>query len=167
MTTTLLDFAILAPVPLEHLESGEEIARATGFVAFGSLKWELFRKADELRNGMPVPVLFYPSFDYESPGKLSYEATWAGWYVDSVESRGGAHPDGMRHRPPSTAKYRDDNEGHWAVFWHVRDLTRLEQSIPITKLRGHAKGTWRKNSAPRGPELIEMPADFHLEPPTP
>ena len=73
--TAPIDFAILAPVPLEHLESGADIARDTGFVAFGSLKWEPFRKVDELRKGAPVLVLLYPSFDYESPGKMSYEAS--------------------------------------------------------------------------------------------
>ncbi|MGY3138428.1 hypothetical protein ACVWZM_009110 [Bradyrhizobium sp. USDA 4501] len=49
------DFAILAPVPLEHLQSGADIAHKTGFVAFGSRKWELFRKVDELRGSARVP----------------------------------------------------------------------------------------------------------------
>ena len=39
--TGIADFSILAPVPLEHLQSGGAIADATGFVAFGSRKWEL------------------------------------------------------------------------------------------------------------------------------
>ena len=43
------NFAILAPVPLEHLQSGKNIAVKEGFVAFGSRKWELFRRVDEMR----------------------------------------------------------------------------------------------------------------------
>lgn len=57
----IADFAILAPVPLEHLQSGRDVAAREGFVAFGSKEWELFRRVDELRHGRTVPVLLYPS----------------------------------------------------------------------------------------------------------
>jgi len=43
------DFDIIAPVPLEHLQSGAGNARKTGFVAFGLRKLELFRQIDDLR----------------------------------------------------------------------------------------------------------------------
>ena len=62
------DFAILAPVPLEHLESGQGIATDKGFVAFGSRKFELFRDIDERRGVDPVPVLIYPSHE-DDPAK--------------------------------------------------------------------------------------------------
>jgi hypothetical protein len=48
--TPFSQFAILAPVPLEHLQSGKDIAETEGFVAFGSRKWELdFRCPDRQR----------------------------------------------------------------------------------------------------------------------
>ena len=85
------DFAILAPVPLEYLVSGEGIAEKEGFVAFGSRKWELFRQVEKLRNGAPVPVLIYPSHEYVPVRNslLMYEALLAayGRFVDSLGGR--------------------------------------------------------------------------------
>src|SRR3546814_3455129 len=54
-----------------YLQSGADIAHKAGFVAFGSRKWELFRKVDELRGGVRVPVLIYPSHE-DVPAKLSF-----------------------------------------------------------------------------------------------
>jgi hypothetical protein len=56
-----VDFAILAPVPRVHIESGEGIAQTTGYVSFGSDKWELFREVEQRRAGQDVPVLIYAS----------------------------------------------------------------------------------------------------------
>ena len=96
-----VDFAILAPVPLAHLQSGKDVAAKEGFVAFGSMKWELFRQVDALRHDRKVPVLLYPSHE-GVPAKLSYVVAWFGWYTGHVESKGGVHPDGVKHRPPTT-----------------------------------------------------------------
>ena len=46
---TDIDFAILAPVPREHLEEAPGVSASTGHVAFGSDKWELFRDIDARR----------------------------------------------------------------------------------------------------------------------
>ncbi len=97
-------FAILAPVPLEHLQSGEKIACDKGFVAFGSRKFELFRKVDELRKGEPVPVLIYPSHE-DSKSNISYFVSWFGWDIGGEEIDFGRHSQGMEHRPPTTAAY--------------------------------------------------------------
>ena len=150
-------FALLAPVPLEHLESGKEIGTREGFVVFGTRKWELLRKLDELRGGAPVPALIYPSHE-DTPAKLSYVVCWYGWYVGSVETANGQHPLDMKHRPPTTANYIGDNRGHWAAFWHVEGLRQLPKTrhVPIGKL-GTIKGGWRKNAPPLGPELVEFP----------
>ena len=155
-----LPFAILAPVPLEHLNSGLDTERAAGEVAFGTRKWELLRKVDELRGGLPVAVLIYPSHEDEE-SKLTYKVGWFGWYTHHVDSKNGAHPDGMRFRPQSTAAYDTDNKGHWASFWHVTGLRQLPSNLarPIGKLQGFAGG-WRKNAPPRGPELVALPDDF-------
>lgn len=156
--TVTNDFAILAPVPLEHLQSGKGIAAKEGFVAFGSRKWELFRNVDEMRGCAPVPVLIYPSYEDVSV-KDSFIVCWGGWYVGSEESGSGKHSLGMTHRPPTTGQYASDNQGHWAVFWHVKELFELpkDQQMPISAFQT-IKGGWRKNAPPRGPELVAAPS---------
>lgn len=155
--TDIGDFAILAPVPLQHLQSGVAIARDTSFVAFGSRKWELFRKVDELRSGARVPVLIYPSHEL-LPAKISFIVSWVGWYVGSEESGSGKHSKGMVHRPPTTDDDTSGNRDDWAVFWHVCDLRELPiaQRLPISAIRT-VKGGWRKSAPPRGPELVATP----------
>lgn len=157
MPKALQHFAILAPVPLEHLISGEEIAKSMGFVALGTRKWELLRKIDEMREGLPIPVLIYQSHE-DDLVSLNLTVTWFGWYFEHKDSKNGAHPEGMKYRPKSTEKYELDNKGYWAAFWHVRDLRRLpaEKQIAIGKIKG-IKGGWRKDAPPRGPELVELP----------
>ena len=92
-------FALLAPVPLEHLRSGQKVSEQKGFVAFGTRKWEMLRKLDEMREGAPIPVLIYPSHE-DVPAKESFVVSWYGWYVGHVDSVMGQHPLGMEHRPP-------------------------------------------------------------------
>ncbi len=159
----LQHFAILAPVPLEHLESGKPIADATGYVAFGTNKWELFQKVDAMRDGARVAVLIYPSHGNETVDK-GLTVSWFGWYDGHTHSKGGAHPDGMTHRPPTTGKYANDNVGHWAAFWHVKGLRQLPKAkhLPISKI-ATVKGGWRKNAPPRGPELVALPESLSYE----
>jgi len=156
------DFAILAPVPLEHLQSGVQIAQDTGFVAFGSRKWELFRKIDQMRAGNPVPVLIYPSHE-DVPASASFIVSWKGWYLGSEEAPKGRHSTGMTHRPPTTGQYEGDNHGHWAVFWHIQSLTELPpaQRLPISSIQTITSG-WRKEAPPRGPELVAPPSTIEF-----
>lgn len=156
------DFAILAPVPLEHLQSGQGIAAENGFVAFGSRKFELFRDIDERREGEPVPVLIYPSHE-DDPTKTSSLVSWVGWYIGSEETQNGRHSLGMKHRPPTTGQYATDNKGHWAVFWHVQKLSALPAAdrFPISKLQT-VKGGWRKDAPPRGPDIVAWPTFIDL-----
>lgn len=158
MIETSVDFALLAPVPREHLDGAQEIADSEGFVAFGSMKWELFRQLDTIRNEQPVPVLIYPSHEGVS-AKLTFTIAWTGWYIGHVEAVGGAHPDGMKHRPKSMAKYANDVSGYWAVFWHVKDLKPLpeDEHQPISSLKSHASSKYRLNAPPRGPEIVARP----------
>lgn len=150
-------FAILAPVPLEHLKSGAPIAGETGYVTFGSAKWELFRQLDADREGLPVPVLVYPSHT-DSPGSMNLMVTWWGWYVGHSESKGGAHKEGMVHRLPTTQAYATDNSGRRAIFWHVQGLRELppDKWLPVGKVP-KIKNGWRKTAPPRGPELVALP----------
>jgi len=155
MPASLQDFAVLAPIPLKHLKSGKLIAESTGYVAFGTNNWKLFQKLDTMRDGARVAVLIYPSWSDETDKEL--RVSWFGWYEG--HSKGGAHPDGMTHRPPST-----DNEGHYAAFWHVSGLRQLLQAkqLPISKIRT-IKGVWRKDAPPRGPELVALPESLSNE----
>jgi hypothetical protein len=157
------DFALLAPVPLEHLLSGRELLIKKDFVAFGTRKWELLRTIDELRGHGAVPVLIYPSHE-EVPAENSFVVSWFGWYVGHVEAPNGKHPSGMEFRPSSTAKYPNDNQGYWAAFWHLRGLRELskDKRLTIGKI-GTVKGGWRKNAPPRGPELVAFPEVLHDE----
>lgn len=150
------NIALLAPVPYEHLESGKPICDKEGKVAFGSMAWEVFRELDKERNGASVNVYIYAS---DSPNSEELEVSWIGRYIGHVESKNGTHPDGMRFRPPSTAKNPGDNKGHWAVFWELDELRELEPSEckPTGAFTGYkSKKQYKKNVVPRGPLLINQ-----------
>lgn len=75
-----------------------------------------------------------------------------------LESHGGAHPEGMRFRPPSTGLHPSDNLGHWAIFWEVEDLIELPSAIPTGGLKGLGKPrAYGRSFVPEGPVLIEHP----------
>lgn len=152
--------ALLAPVPEEHLLSGRIVCLDQGKVAFGSRNWELFYKLQ----GLVQPegrceVLIYVSDPIKpiAPPTITWRAT----YVGFVQSKAGAHPEGMKYRPKSTEKYPLDNHGSWAVFWEVADLTPLSKSewIKIGQLRGFEKPSkYLTNYIPKGPSLVQEPA---------
>lgn len=149
------DAALLAPVPLEHLQSALAVQEANGRVAFGSSAWETFAKLDTATSGQPCQCYIYASS--RTPAATP-RVTWAATYLRQVESRSGAHPSAMKYRPPSTAKYPADNFGHWAIFWEVTDLRKLEKSeqISINLFRGLGKNqNYKKNFRPEGPFIVE------------
>ncbi len=157
MTTTAAHVALLAPVPLEHLVSGWAVARSEGKVAFGTRAWKVFRDLDELRERMPVDAYLYASQTTQS---RALEVSWQAVYVGQIESIGGAHPDGMRYRPSSTAKYANDSVGKWAVFWEVRDLREItpKKRLALACLSGFGKKrAYGPAFWPEGPLLIEHP----------
>lgn len=55
------DIALLAPVPLVHLEDGVDVSERKGKVAYGSTAWEFFKKLDEDRGGLAVETFIYAS----------------------------------------------------------------------------------------------------------
>jgi hypothetical protein len=149
--------ALLAPVPLEHLEDGAEVCAQRGKVAFGSRAFLLFVELDQLRQGQPVDVYLYASHAHEDG---SIRVTWTGRYIGYVMGVGGAHPQGEKYRPPSTFKYESDNKGHWAIFWEVTDLRRLpkEDELLVQHMRGWKHKTkYSKFFVPEGPLIIERP----------
>ena len=149
--------ALLAPIPLEHLEDGAVVCAQQGKVAFGSRAFEKFVELDALRDGAPVDVYIYASHTVRD-GPAT--ATWCARYVGKVNGVNGAHPDGRRYRPPSTFEHESDNKGHWALFWEVADLRRLseEEVVLVRDLRGwnHQK-KYDKFFIPEGPLIIERP----------
>lgn len=147
---------LLAPIPEEHLIAGMDICDREGKVAYGSRAFEVFEKADGLRDGIPLDVFIYPSWGSKfGPPK----ARWHGTYVGHVHSISGAHPDGMRFRPDTTAQYPDDNQGFWAIFYEMTGLRELSkgETLAMTRFRGF--GTQKKlvsNYIPRGPVLVDV-----------
>jgi hypothetical protein len=157
-------FALLAPVPEEHLISGLEAIAAqldsddlpAGHlpkVAFGSMDFEVLAEVEKLREGKPVEVLIYASHAKgEQP--LNPNATWRGLYVGSVGSRRGRYPGKSIFRPQATAT----DKLNWAVFWEIQELERLKAPIPIGNLTGrNKKTTYPARFIPEGPVLIEYP----------
>lgn len=149
--------ALLAPVPEEHLISGQSCCEENGRVAFGSRDFEVFRNLDDQCAGAPCHVLIYPSWASQ-PQAGPPQATWEATYLRTVEARldGSASPGIFR--PQSTEKYPGDAKGHWAVYWEVTDIRRLEgnERIPVSLLRGWRGGKhYLKNFRPEGPLIIE------------
>ena len=161
--TALHDFALLAPVPLVHLNSGLVVAETQGFVAFGTRKWQLLRQLNRMRCDVDgqvtgrVAVLIYQSQE-DDQAQNSWVVSWFGWYAGSEETNTGAHSGKMQYRPPTTVSSPTDNVGHWSAYWHVSALRKLPLSKqqPIGKI-GRIAGGLRKGAAPRGPELVELP----------
>jgi len=106
---------------------------------------------------MPVDAYIYAS---HPGGHREFSVSWRARYVHHVESVMGAHPDGMRYRPPSTAPYPSDNSGYWAVFWEVEDLRPLpeEQHLSLADFTGfEKKKPYGHAFPPEGPMLIDHP----------
>lgn len=159
--TTTNAFAILAPVPEQHLITGLDAIAAQldadppevpPVVAYGSGAFEVFDKADELRQGLLVNMFFYASHP-ESPTFKPF-ATWQATYIKQLHSRRGRYPGKKIHRPPSTAT----DSPTWAIFWLVQDLAKLDKPIPVEDFRGLGKKTgYPSRFIPEGPMLVEHP----------
>ena len=147
--------ALLAPVPEVHLLSGMNTLASEGKLAFGSSAWGVFRELDERTAGMDVDVYIYAS-ESSKPGPP--KVLWRASYLGHVESRNGAHPDGMTYRPQSTRENAQDNRGHWAIFWEIDGLQELQkdEAIPMNLFRGLSSGKpFVSSFVPHGPTLVE------------
>lgn len=160
---TIRTFAILAPIPEVHLISGVEAIAAQlnsddpnlgqPKVAFGSMAFEVLRKADELRKGRAVEVLIYAS-DAQGEQPLNPEVWWRARYIGHVPSRNGRYPGKSVFRPKSTASDRPV----WAIYWEVQELEKLKSPVRIATLQGlDQKANYKARFIPEGPVLIEYP----------
>jgi hypothetical protein len=149
-----MSVALLAPVPEEHLLSGQETLKQSGKIAFGSKNWELLNTLAELLKGAECDVLIYASDALRPLNPPT--ATWSAKFVGFTVAVNGAHQHGMKYRPASTAKYPLDNQGSWTVFWEVTNLRKVSPGVKISLLRGFEKPhSYLVNFIPRGPTLIQ------------
>ena len=161
---TTRTFAILAPVPESHLVSGLETIAAQlssddvssqGLpkVAFGSMGFEVLRKADELRKERLVEVLIYAT-DAKGDQPLNPEVWWRARYIGHVPSRNGRYPGKSQFRPAAAAADRPI----WAIYWEVQELQKLKKPVPIATLQGlKQKVNLKPRFVPEEPVLIEYP----------
>ena len=122
----------------------------------GHLKQQRFHTRP-LRKGMPVDVYIYES---HGNGQFDFMAAWHARYIGHVDSHLGAHPAAMKFRPASTGKYPNDNIGHWAVFWEVNSLGRIDKQdqLHVGEFTGFGKKkSYGHSFAPEGPLLVEHP----------
>lgn len=150
-----MTLALLTPVPLEHLVEGEAVAQSEGRVAFGSQAWAVFREL-ELESGRGTPVLIYAS---HTGGLPDLKVTWRAEFLRYVTSRGGAHPDGTRFRPPSTVRWREDEERYWAGFYEIESLRHLHEGeqLKIADLHNRRGKRYGRGFVPEGPIIISAP----------
>jgi hypothetical protein len=156
--TVSFDVALLAPVPLQHLQSGKLVCAEQGKVAFGSKAWELFRRLDQLRARCKVRTFIYAS---HSDTIGTPRVSWQAHYIGHIEAQGGRHPQGTKYRPSTTERYPEDNDGYWAIFWEVEGLQEIcenAQRTPLSQLTGLDNGKpFKKQFIPQGPLLITYP----------
>lgn len=155
MTVLSTHVALLAPVPLEHLQSAVDVCAKEGKVAFGSRAFEALDRLRTEAGDAPCDVLIYAS-DGKASGPP--KVTWRARYERFVEAKVGRHPEGMKYRPPTTANYSGDNHGHWYIFWEVSDLWELSDSdqIEISKLNAiSSKKKLAKTFIPIGPIIVQ------------
>jgi hypothetical protein len=140
--------ALLAPVPLGHLESALETIDTKGRTAFGTLKWDLFTKLEMMRKGLNVDVYIYAS---HGDGYYDPAATWLATYVGLEPDKWKAAP----FRPKSTATDNENGE----VYWLVKDLRRAPApGIALSEFTGFGKQKpYGHDFHPRGPLLVEHP----------
>lgn len=153
----MASIALLAPVPLEHLEAGEATCQREGLVAFGSRAWDTFDKLDKLRSGDPVQVFIYASHCHP---EHRLAATWTGEYTGYVCAKNGKHPE-PRYRPPSTQTEDAlfDLASSWLLFWHVQSLSQLphDKHISFDQFVSHqTKAHYRRDFVPEAPLILEV-----------
>lgn len=139
------EIALLAPVPLEHLESGLLKCASAGQVAFGSDSGMVLTELAAYASSADCPVLFYASH----PGSMPPTVTWTGCFAGLKGKN-----DAKAFRPGST-----DSDGEFLIYYVVADLKKLaaNQHLLISSLKTSKGKKLAKTFVPIGPTLIENP----------
>ena len=153
------DIALLAPVPKVLLDSAID-PPWSGHVAFGSRNFEAFRKLDEIRKKESVDTLIYESHTDDTP--ISPRCIWQASYIKAHETDDGSLDKNLRKklRTPAMLSHPADIIGHWAVYWEVKNLRKIdsEEIIKIGDLCGlDRKAFYKHGFIPRGPVIIIHP----------
>ena len=155
-------FALLAPVPLEHLQSGELACRDHGTVSFATRAWEVFDELNKLRGGptgSPVDVFIYASDD---PLNERLEASWLGRYRRYHKAIGGKPPASIV-RPQSTALEDAapfDTKSSPAVFWELDRLSMIQidkRELIRTFVGYGTNNLFAKTFVPERPMIVTHP----------
>lgn len=130
-------YALLAPIPFNHLQGALRLLTEKDFVLFGSGAYDVFASVEA-----GVEVLVYVSHDTANP-----VATYRGVYRGLVD-----RPLDMRRlekagfRPMTTAGEK------WPFFWKLSDIEKLASPYPLSNIRLPSGGYL--NGYPRGPMQI-------------
>jgi hypothetical protein len=137
--------ALLAPVPIRHLESAPDTIKAWGKVAFGSNKFEVFDTLDKERNNELVDVYIYASHD----GGRFYPEIWLARYIESGER---CYPN---LRPAST-----NSDTPFGIYRVVDELRQVgsKKHLHVAELTAYGKDKpYGTRFVPEGPMLINHP----------
>ncbi len=128
-------YALLAPIPAEHLEGAIELLKTKDFVLFGSEAYETFLKTET-----GAKVLIYASHKNAEP-IASYRAVYRDIVKDLAEMQ---RLEKEGYRPPTTVGEK------WAFYWKVSDIEKLADPIPLSDLQ-LATGGYFDKGYPWGP----------------
>jgi hypothetical protein len=87
--------ALLAPVPLDILESALQTDTPDGQMAFATMDWQLFNELEKTRSGLPVDAFIYAS---HPDGSLEGKATWLAGISGLSPKSIGLNPTGRPWR---------------------------------------------------------------------
>lgn len=127
-------YALLAPIPIMHLNGVVDILTKKEYALLGSEAFEIFKKTD-----VGTKVFIYASHDGAEP-EVCYVGLYAGVVGDPLEMR-RKEKDG--YRPATTVGEK------WSFYWKITDLQKLEKPIPLSEIQ-LATGNYL-SSYPRGP----------------
>lgn len=125
-----MTIALLAPLPMVHLDAARRDRMST--IAMGTRAWETLRQFTEV-GGMGAPVLIYASL---AEGSARPVVSWSGVFGQYQEAgQGGLVPRRWERFRPATMGPQDEEGGHFAGYFTVRELSELETPISIADLR--------------------------------
>jgi hypothetical protein len=126
--------ALLAPIPLAHLQAALRMLTEKDFVLFGSGSHDVFRVTDE-----GSEVFIYVSHDTAEP-VVRYSGIYRGLVDTELEMRRLVK---QGYRPLTTTGEK------WPFYWKLSCIGRLDEPIPLRQIQLES-GAWL-TGYPRGP----------------